>query len=78
MQKFNNEVLVQYLYNETSEELTLAIEKELQENWELQDEFRILKRTIKQLDSLQLKSPRKATINSIMDYAKSKEVITLL
>jgi len=76
MEKFKQEVLVQYLYNETSQELTLAIEEALQENWELQDELNVLKRTMKQLDTLHLSSPRKSTINAILNYAKSKEVIS--
>ncbi|MBX2931180.1 MAG: hypothetical protein KF781_04435 [Chitinophagaceae bacterium] len=76
MEKFKQEVLVQYLYNETPKDVTLAIEEALQEDWELQDKLNVLSRTIKQLDKLHLTSPRNATINAIMNYAKSKEVIT--
>lgn len=76
MQKFKQEVLVQYLYNKTSQDVTIAIEEALQENWELQDELNVLQRTMKQLDTLHLKSPRKSSINAILDYAKSKETIT--
>lgn len=71
MQKFKQEVLMQYLYGETSTQLTLAIEKALVEDWELQDEINTLKRTMKQLDTLKLSSPRKSSINAIVNYAKS-------
>ena len=76
MQKFKQEVLMQYLYGEASTQLTIAIEQALQEDWELQDELNTLRRTIKQLDTLQLSSPRKSTINSILNYAKSTVEVT--
>jgi hypothetical protein len=75
MQKFKQEVLMQYLYKETSTELSLAIESALQEDWELHDEMKTLERTIKQLDEFKLRSPRQSTINAILSYAKATEAV---
>lgn len=75
MQTFKQEVLMQYLYKETSKELTLDIESALENDWELQDEVKMLERTIKQLDTFKLRSPRQSTINAILDYAKTTDVV---
>lgn len=75
MQKFKQEVLLQYLYNETSEDVTFAIDEALKTDWELQDELVVLQRTINQLNSLNLSSPRKSSVNAIMRYAKISEAI---
>jgi hypothetical protein len=75
MQKFKQEVLMQYLYKETSTEVTLAIESALLEDWELQDEINTLKRTMKQMDTLNLRSPRKSTIAAILSYAKATDEV---
>ncbi len=76
MEKFKQEVLMQYLYGEASKEVRLAIEEALHEDWELQEELKMLKRTVKQLDSLKLKSPRTSSVNAILNYAKSTEIAT--
>ena len=66
---------MQYLYKETSTELTLAIELALQNDWELQDEVKTLERTIKQLNVLKMRSPRQSTINAILNYAKATDEV---
>jgi hypothetical protein len=71
MQQFTQEALMQYLYKETSQELTLAIEKALEEDWELREELKLLNRTIRQLDTLNLRSPRKESVNAILNYANT-------
>lgn len=76
MQKFKQEVLMQYLYGEASKEVVIAIEEALEIDWELQDELKMLKRTIQQLSSLKLKSPRTSSINAILNYAKTTEAAT--
>ena len=76
MEKFKQEVLMQYLYGETSKEVRFAIEETLHNDWELQEEVKMLKRTVKQLDSLKLKSPRTSSVNAILNYAKSTEIAT--
>lgn len=75
MEKFSQEVLIQYLYGEASKQVRIAIEEALHEDWELQEELKLLKRTIKQLNNLKLKSPRVSSVNAILNYAKSTEVI---
>ncbi|GMV78221.1 MAG: hypothetical protein AMXMBFR79_13520 [Chitinophagaceae bacterium] len=74
MLKFSQEVLIQYMYGETSKEVKCAIEEALQVDWELQDELNIMQRTMKQLDTLQMSSPRKSSINAILNYARMEEV----
>jgi hypothetical protein len=75
MQKFKQELLMQYLYGEAPKNVTIAIEDALQLDWELQEELTTLKRTIKQLDGLKMKSPRTSSIKAILNYAKTSEVV---
>jgi hypothetical protein len=75
MQKFQQEELMQFLYKETSTELTLAIESALQNDWQLQDELKMLERTMLQLDKIQLVSPRQSSINAILAYAKATDEV---
>jgi hypothetical protein len=75
MQKFSTEVLIQYLYGETPQQLTIAIEEALQEDFMLFDELNTLKRTLHQLNTINLQSPRKASVNAILNYAKTTETI---
>ena len=76
MEKFKQEELMQYLYGETSTTVTLAIEEAMQFDWELQDEVKTLKRTIKQLDLLKVQSPRSQSIEAILNYARATDVVT--
>ena len=76
MEKFKQEELMQYLYGETSTTVTLAIEEAMQFDWELQDEVKTLKRTIKQLDLLKVHSPRSQSIEAILNYARATDVVT--
>lgn len=76
MEKFKQEVLMQFLYGETSKEVSIAIEEALLLDWELQEEIKMLKRTVKQISSLNLKSPRTSSVNAILNYAKSTDVVT--
>ena len=75
MEKFKQEDLIQYLYKETSTELSFVIELALQNDWELQDEVKTLERTIKQLNVLKMRSPRQSTINAIFNYAKATDEV---
>ncbi len=76
MQKFKQEVLMQYLYGEAPSKVVAAIEEAAISDWELQEEIKTLKRTIKQLDMLALQSPKASTVNAILQYAKSSEKAT--
>jgi hypothetical protein len=70
MKKFREEDLILYLYKDCSPALQTAIEQALTEDLALQDQLKILKRTLKQLDKLKLVSPSKPSIKAIMQYAK--------
>ncbi len=70
MEYYTSEDLIQYLYHETSEEETKAIEKALQTDWNLKEEFEALKATKQGLGTLLL-SPRPQSIMAILNYVKA-------
>jgi anti-sigma factor RsiW len=72
MQKFTQEQLMLYLYGEASPILSLAINKALKEDKELQKEIMMLQRSKKQLNELKKmhQNPSDKTIERIMNYAK--------
>ena len=67
---------MQFLYDEASPILKMAIDKALLNDKELLQEINSLKRTKKQLDQLKQKpfSPSKKTIDTILEYAKQTAV----
>lgn len=69
MKKFKEEDLILYLYKECSPKLSAAIETAMEEDLELQDRLRILRRTLQQLTKLKLLSPSKKSLKEIMKYA---------
>ncbi|RYG40350.1 MAG: hypothetical protein EOO01_27520 [Chitinophagaceae bacterium] len=73
---FTPEELIQYLYKETSEEKTLAIETALREDWTLREKLEVLKASTQKLDTL-LESPRAEVIMNIMNYARRTETNTI-
>ncbi|HNF30262.1 MAG TPA: hypothetical protein PLY81_08295 [Chitinophagaceae bacterium] len=75
MQKFKQEELIQYLYGESSADLTFEINEALKIDWELQEEINVLQRTFKQLSNLKLASPRKSSVNAVLRYAKISEPV---
>jgi hypothetical protein len=76
MSIFTTEVMIQYLYNETSPALTLAISAALESDWSLREKFEELKATSTELTTV-LRSPRQQTIDFILNYAeKSVEELT--
>lgn len=72
MKNFTEEELILYLYKECTPKMAAAIEEALEDNLELKDRLTVLRRTIRQLDKLKLKSPSKETIRAIMKYASGK------
>lgn len=70
---FTPEELIQYLYKETSQEKTLAIEAALREDWTLREKLEVLKASTQKLETI-LESPRAEVIMNIMDYARNTEV----
>lgn len=70
MINYTPEDLIQYLYHETSEEETKAIEKAIQTDWALKEQFEALKSAQQGLDKL-VKSPRPQSITAILTYART-------
>jgi hypothetical protein len=71
MKKFKEEDLILYLYKDCSPKLSAAIEEALAEDdLELKDRLQVLRRSMRQLDRLRLKSPSKQSIKAIMKYAE--------
>jgi hypothetical protein len=72
MHNYSPEDLVLYMYQETSPELTAAIEKALEEDWTLREKLAVLKASTQRLDSIVI-SPRTEVILSVLNYARDKE-----
>lgn len=69
MNHITTEDMIRFLYNEmTAEEARLAIEA-IQADWILKEKFETLKASMKDLNTISF-SPRKSTINSILQYAE--------
>ncbi len=66
---FTTEDMIQYLYNETSPELTMSIKAALDADWTLREKFEVIQATSKELRPV-LMSPRKQTIDFILSYAE--------
>ena len=66
------EVLAQYLYNETDSMKREEVEKALQQDWALREKFAVMQEAAKRIDKMPLFSPRRQTIDAILQYAASK------
>lgn len=72
MIKFTPEELVRYLYNETSEQKTVAIKAALQADWNLRQTFEKMIYSQENLNKIKF-SPRPEAINKILKYASKKQ-----
>lgn len=70
MANYTSEDLIKYLYLETSEDEKKAIEKALQTDWTLKEEFEALKATKQGLSKL-ISGPRPQSVMAILNYAKT-------
>lgn len=70
MHNFTTEDLLQYMYKETSTEKTAAIGVALLSDWSLREKLDTLSATQSELSSVKLFSPRKQTIENILNYAE--------
>ena len=70
MHNFTTEDLIQYLYKETSPDITAAIKSALVSDWSLREKFEILQASQTELNTVKLLSPRNQTINNILNYAE--------
>ena len=71
MANLTPEDLLLYLYKETSEEQTTAIESALKQDWTLREKLAVLKTSLERLDGIK-KSPSTRTILNVLNYARKK------
>lgn len=75
MPNYTTEDLLQYLYKETSQESSAAIEKAIFSDYALTEKFDVLKNYLERLDTI-VESPRPQSVMAILDYARaSAEVV---
>ena len=74
MPNFTPEDLLLYNAGELETEKMNLIAEELLVNWSLREKFTVLKEALTRLNSIQLSSPRKQTVQNIMRYALRKPV----
>ena len=69
MANFTPEDLLLYLYKETSDEQTTAIENALKLDWSLREKLAVLKTSLERLDGIK-KSPRTRIVLNVLNYAR--------
>jgi hypothetical protein len=69
MHKFTPEDLLRYVYNETSTKQTAEIKNALEKDWTLKEQYEAIVSGQNRLEALKL-SPRKKTIENILNYAE--------
>ena len=74
MPQYTTEELIQYMYRETSEEKTEAMEKAIEADWNLKEKLDALKESMQQLDTV-VTSPREQSVMAILNYARSTAVV---
>ena len=72
MSNFTPEDLLLYHASELSAEESNSIAEELSHSWALREKSTVLLEAMSRLNSMQLHSPRKQTVQSIMHYAMRK------
>ena len=74
MYQYTPEDLILYLYKETSEQTTTAIEEALKNDWTLREKLTVLKTSMERLDSI-TESPRTEVVLNILKHATSKDKV---
>ena len=74
MANLTPEDLLLYLYKETSEEQTIAIESALKQDWTLREKLAVLKTSLERLDGIK-KSPSTRAILNVLNYARKKNEV---
>ena len=74
MHTFSPEDLIQYLYKETSPEITAAIDEALKKDWTLREKLSVLKISMERLDSITV-APRTESVLNILKYAAKEETV---
>ena len=73
MTNFTPEDLLLYLYKETSDTETAAIEVALEKDWTLREKLNVLKASMRRLDRI-TESPRTQIVLNVLNYAREKAV----
>jgi len=73
MTNFTPEDLVMYLYKETSEKQTTAIETALEKDWTLREKLGVLKNAMQRLDKI-TESPRTEVVLKVLNYARETAI----
>jgi hypothetical protein len=68
---FTPEDLLLYLYKETSDDQTKAIEEALQKDWTLREKLTVLKASMQRLDKIVV-SPRTEVVLNVLNHAREK------
>jgi hypothetical protein len=71
---FTPEDLLLYLYKETDQAQTAAIEKALQEDWTLMEKFKVLKAATIRLNEMKT-TPRTEAVLKILHYAAAGQTV---
>ncbi len=71
MNNFTPEDLLLYLYKETSDEQTKAIEAALEKDWTLREKLTVLKASMQRLDKITV-APRTEVVLNVMHHARQK------
>lgn len=72
MTHFAPEDLLQYLYKETTPEITAAIEAALAQDWTLREKLMVLKAARERLQNI-MEAPRTEAVLNILRYAAQAE-----
>ncbi len=72
--KFTSELLIKYLYHETTSIETLEVENALTNNWEVSEAFNALESSYRRLPKV-LFAPKSSTIQNIIGYNNEKPAI---
>lgn len=71
MTNFTPEDLLLYLYKETSNNETKAIEAALQKDWTLREKLGVLKASMERLDKI-VTSPRTEVVLNVLNHAREQ------
>jgi hypothetical protein len=69
MTNFTPEDLLLYLYKESTQEQTAAIEEALQKDWTLREKLTVLKTSMQRLDKITV-TPRTEVVLNVLNYAR--------
>ncbi len=76
MTNFTPVDLLQYLYKETSNDETAAIEAALEKDWTLREKLAVLKASMQRLDKITT-TPRTEVVLNVLNYAREKAIETV-